>query len=127
MPFYFRVAVLVTGHLLLNSSVLQVKESSMSFLKIPAWLSTIKLLPTRSKPNHKTHDYTQSHGGDDYIFDPIEEGNGGYLTGQGRGIERGDYLILSDGSHCHRYQVEEIDYYSNPPDMWIALVKKSYN
>jgi MioC protein len=96
----------------------------MSFFKISAWLSKIKHLSARSHPNHKTHDYTQSYGREDYIFEPIEEGKRGYLTGQGKGIKRGDYLILSDGSHCHRYQVEDIDYYSNSSDMWIALLKK---
>ncbi|MEI2581633.1 hypothetical protein [Scytonema sp. PRP1] len=44
------------------------------------------------------------------------------MTGQGKGIKRGDYIILCNGSQSCRYQVEEIDYYSEPPDMWIALL-----
>lgn len=96
----------------------------MSFFKIHTWLSIIKRLLVRSQPNNKTHDYTKYSERNNYIFEPTEGGNRGYLTGQGSGIKRGDYLILSDGSHCHRYQVEEIDYYSNPPDMWVASLKK---
>lgn len=46
------------------------------------------------------------------------------MTGIGKGIKPGDYLILQRDSELCRYQVEEIDYYSDPPDMWMALLKK---
>ncbi|WP_339381337.1 hypothetical protein [Brasilonema sp. UFV-L1] len=46
------------------------------------------------------------------------------MTGQGKGVKRGDYIILRDSSNACRYQVEDIDYYSEPPDMWIALLQK---
>lgn len=45
------------------------------------------------------------------------------MTGRGQGIEGGDCLILSNGFDSCRYRVEKINYYSNPPDMWIALLK----
>ncbi|AFY75965.1 MAG: hypothetical protein IGR93_17505 [Hydrococcus sp. C42_A2020_068] len=77
--------------------------------------------PAGRKP--KTHDYSPSIWGDDYIFEPIEEGNKGYMTGRGQGIEGGDCLILSNGFDFCCYRVETINYYANPPDMWIALLK----
>jgi MioC protein len=82
-------------------------------------LSILKNRSTNSKRKPKTHDYRKLVAGQDYIFEPIEGGDQAYLTGQGKRVKRGDYLILSD-----RYQVEEIDYYANPPDMWIALLKR---
>lgn len=46
------------------------------------------------------------------------------MTGQKKGLKQGDYLIVRDGSSLCRYQIEEIDYYCNPSDMWIALLKR---
>ncbi len=76
------------------------------------------------KRQPKTHDYTQYSSNHDYIFEIAEREKCGYMTGQGRGINPGDYLILSSGSNTCRYQVESIDYYSNPPDMWIARLSQ---
>lgn len=71
----------------------------------------------------KIHDYTQDEWGSNYIFEAIEGGNRGYMTGQGQGIKLGDYVLLSDQTSPCQYQVEKIDYYSNQPDIWIALLK----
>ena len=73
---------------------------------------------------NRTHDYTQLVSGSDYIFESIDGESKGYMTGQGKGIKPGDYILLPDGSGISRYQIEEIDYYSNPPDMWIGLLKQ---
>jgi hypothetical protein len=77
---------------------------------------------TRRKP--KTHDYRRLVRGEDYVLEMKDESNCGYMTGQGNGIKRGDYLVLANGHGLARYQIEEIDYYSNPSDMWMALVKQ---
>lgn len=68
----------------------------------------------------KTHDYTNRHWGHDYTFSPIDNGAKGELMGWGTGIEAGDYLIIQNGDGSTRYQVEEIEYFSNPKDMWKA-------
>jgi MioC protein len=91
-------------------------DSFIGRAKIEDFFGTAKRKP-------KTHNYTQFVWGEDYIFEPIDEGNGGYMTGYGRGIVRGDYVILSKENNAYHYQVEKIDYYSNPSDMWIALLK----
>jgi MioC protein len=92
-------------------------DSFVSRLRINALFGVAKQKP-------KTHDYRQFVWGEDYIFESNDSGNGGYMTGQGKGIKRGDYLILSNGTDCYHYQVEQIDYYSNASDIWIALLKK---
>jgi hypothetical protein len=76
------------------------------------------------QPQAKTYDYSQYVCGRDYVFEPVDDLKKGYMTGQGKGIKRGDYIILKNGSNSCRYQVEEIDYYSEPPDMWMALLNK---
>jgi hypothetical protein len=76
------------------------------------------------QPENKTHDYTKGVSGTDYVFEPVDNLTKGYMTAQRQGVKHGDYIILQNATNCDRYQVEEIDYYSDPPDMWIALVKK---
>ncbi len=88
------------------------------------WLSTMLPSATSSKPVRKTHDYRKYQPALDYFFDPIEEGNGGYMTAQGKGIKQGDYLVLQESSGSCVYQIEEIEYYTNPPEMWMAKLVK---
>ncbi|MEA5598336.1 hypothetical protein [Rivularia sp. UHCC 0363] len=50
-----------------------------------------------------------------------------YMTAQSKDVKCDDYIILQIGSASCRYQVEQIDYYANPSDMWMALIKKVSN
>lgn len=80
----------------------------------------------RKKPGkirQKTHYYTRYDAGVDYIFEPAIADGLGYLTTQGGRVKRGDCIVLCDKANPHWYQVEEIDYYANPSDMWIAALK----
>ncbi|SRR5579883_2399680 len=82
--------------------------------------------PKRQK--HKTYDYTQFVCGRDYVFEAVDNGTKGYMTGQGKGIKRGDYIVLRNNANSEEsyvYQVEEIDYYSEPSDMWMALLQRT--
>ncbi len=102
----------------------------MPFLSYPItfaanWLSRRRFPYQRPRRKNQIHTLGQSDWGDDCVFEPIDGGSGGYMTGLRKGIERGDYLILADGSNSTRYQVLEIDYYSNSPDIWIALLGAS--
>lgn len=73
---------------------------------------------------NKTHDFTEYICGSDYVFEVAEDVTKAYMTAQSKGVKTGDYIVLLIGSETWRYQVEEIDYYSNPPGMWMALIKK---
>lgn len=75
------------------------------------------------QPN-KTHNYTQLVSGEGYVFELIDGGIKGYMTSSGKGVKPGDYIVVADEVSSARYQVEKIDYYSNPPEMWIALLKR---
>ncbi|MEH2062607.1 MAG: hypothetical protein V7K50_10040 [Nostoc sp.] len=94
---------------------------SFTFLnKLTLIISPIKEL----KHKKKIHDYSQQVSGSDYVFERINEGMIGYMTGVGKGIKPCDRIILRQGCESYQYQVEEIDYYSDPSDMWIALLKQ---
>ncbi len=71
---------------------------------------------------NKTHDYSKLVWGSDYVFDRLHKGMGGYMTGIGKAIKLGDYILLRHGCQVYQYQVEEIDYYLHPPDIYIALL-----
>jgi hypothetical protein len=84
-----------------------------------AWLES--LLSLTKSP--KIHDYRQYESGIDYVFELVDNTDIGYMTGQGTGIKPGDYLLLLINHQVCKYQIKEIDYYSNPSDMWIASLK----
>ncbi|MBC1238289.1 MULTISPECIES: hypothetical protein [Nostoc] len=76
------------------------------------------------KQQTKIHDYSQQVSGSDYIFERLNEGTIGYMTGVGNGIKASDRIILRQDNKSYQYQIEEIDYYSYPSDMWMALLKQ---
>jgi hypothetical protein len=70
---------------------------------------------------YQTHDYTHQVR-DSYVFEPIDNYAKGNMTAYGKGVKIGDRIILEDAGDTYTYQVEQIDYYLAPPDMWIALL-----
>lgn len=97
-------------------------NSSVFFLS----LTNLILKKLRQQKN-KIHDFTECVRGSDYVVEFTDMLTTGYMTAQSKGVKCGDYIILQIGSESCRYQVEQIDYYSNPSDMWIALIKKITN
>ncbi|RUT00229.1 hypothetical protein DSM106972_076770 [Dulcicalothrix desertica PCC 7102] len=82
-------------------------------------------LATRLKAKRiKTHDYTNQVSGQDYVFETIDDHTKGYMTAQGKGVTVGDFITLQDGAEVYHYQVEQIEYYSNPSDMWTGVLKR---
>jgi hypothetical protein len=74
---------------------------------------------------HTTHDYTASEHGVDYAFEAIAPDSAkASMTGQKKGIKPGHIIVLRQNSNDVRYQVEHIDYYANPADMWTAQLIK---
>ncbi|MEH2437430.1 MAG: hypothetical protein V7K25_24890 [Nostoc sp.] len=94
---------------------------SFSFL---SKLALVNFPVKELKQKHKIHDYSQLVSGSDYVFERLNEGTIGYMTGSGTAIKPSDRIILQEGCESYQYQVEEVDYYSDPSDMWIALLKQ---
>jgi hypothetical protein len=91
-----------------------------------SFLSRLSFLLNLSKPRkNKTYDYTDYVCGRDYVFEPLaDKPDSGYMSSQSKGIKPGDRIILKNGSTIGLYEVVEIEYYSEPSDMWMALLKK---
>ena len=68
----------------------------------------------------KVHDFSQQSP-DSFAFERLGE-NQANMTGQGRRVLRGDYILLQFAQKTEVYQVQNVDYYSNPSDMWTALL-----
>jgi len=61
--------------------------------------------------------------GADYFFEIVEQDSAACMTGKEHGIKRGDSTLLRNTDKAERDQVERIDYYACPSDIWIALLK----
>jgi hypothetical protein len=73
----------------------------------------------------RLHDYTNFVGGRDYVLDISNSGlehKEYYMTGYGRGIKQCDYILLKSACGVAKYKVKQVEYYHNPPDLWIALL-----
>ncbi len=88
------------------------------------WLSH-EVLTTFKFQQNQTYDYTGLVAGRDYVFEILDNDcTRGCMTARWKNIKCGDYIILPNASGSQKYQVEEIDYYSEPADMWMALLKQ---
>ncbi len=76
------------------------------------------------RQNIKIHDCTQDELDSDYFFEAIGDGTKAYMTSQGRSVRQGEYILLQTGTKVEKYKIEQVDYYCNPSDMWIALLSK---
>jgi hypothetical protein len=86
------------------------------------WLSrSSQVKPKRSR----TYDYSRALDGVDYMFDSLSAGSGrGHMTSQRSGVKVGDHILLAQDGVTQKYEVQAIDYYSSPEDMWVALLTK---
>jgi hypothetical protein len=73
----------------------------------------------------RTHDLTDCELDSEYVFEAIDQGDRGYVTAQVRGVRPDDYILLRpNGKQTVCYQVETIEYYACPSDMWMARLRK---
>ena len=79
----------------------------------------------KRKQSVETHDYTKRHWGHDYVITRVEKrGQTIHMMGWGHGINAGDFILIESKSSDPganpdtRYQVAEVDYKSDPRDMW---------
>lgn len=72
----------------------------------------------------QTHDLTKRMWGQDYAINEVIK-NGARLRlviWSSKQIVVGDYLIIRNGGNTTRYQVDEVKYCADPPDMLFAKV-----
>ena len=63
-----------------------------------------------------THDFTNIHWGQEFALAAPLENVQGTATGQ-NALKSGDHIVL-----CVRCRVDEVEYYSNEPDLWHARI-----
>jgi hypothetical protein len=72
--------------------------------------------------------YTYTKSSDSYSFG-IESVNSTPLkycmTAYGAGIRADDFIVISNQDSSVTFTVESIDYYLDPPDLWIACLIQS--
>ena len=56
----------------------------------------------------------------DYCLEAIENQTGFYMTSCKAGVKKGDRIFISNADGSSEYQVNEIDFYCDPADMWVA-------
>ncbi len=88
-------------------------------------LSYLQSIFQQNRAGGKTHDFTGDQPGIDYVFELQDSPAQGYMTSCARAIRRGDYILLQDEEGIHCYHVEKVEYYADPAEMWVALLRKT--
>jgi hypothetical protein len=72
---------------------------------------------TKEKVRVRVHHYQLTDRGVEFVLE-----NHGYqlMTAQRSGVKCGDHIAFHDLSGRQEYRVADIEYYCDPPDMWIA-------
>ena len=76
-----------------------------------------------------THNYTRHVQDDHYVIEaaiaaPDDGCDRFTMTSYGDRVRAGDVILLRQNGEKVRYQVEQIDYYCDQPDLWTALLVK---
>lgn len=74
----------------------------------------------RQARRHKTHRYNHGQLGSEFFLDDNAALPISYMTAQGAGVHQGDYIDIAMPTGHLKFQVSEIEYYSDPADMWMA-------
>ncbi len=71
----------------------------------------------------KVHYFRLSDIGQEFVIDTLtEEAGYSYITAQKEGVKSGDHIWIDAPSGSTQYQIVEINYYCDVPDMWMAKV-----
>jgi hypothetical protein len=74
---------------------------------------------------HRYTRYTTLECSETFVLENIDKNLLTYsMASFGAGIKIGDFIVVVDKMNSATYQVVNIDYYLNPPDMWIAVLRK---
>ncbi len=74
------------------------------------------------KRRHSIHKFQASTSSKTFFLDA--NGEDYVMSAYSTGVRRNDIISIEDASDCVSYQVLEIDYYSDPPDLWTAQLKR---
>ncbi|WP_299489264.1 hypothetical protein [Acaryochloris sp. IP29b_bin.137] len=72
---------------------------------------------------NKIHRYEHADLNSDFCLEAAPDQSGFLMTSCKSGVRGGDLIQIRDVDGLHEYRVDEIDYYSDPADMWIAKLR----
>lgn len=73
----------------------------------------------------KLHQYLWQDLNNQFVLEAAPDQSTFYMTTQKNDVATGDYIEISGlGSPSH-YQIVQIERYCDPPDMWMATLRKS--
>jgi hypothetical protein len=102
----------------------QILDYFEKFFSLLVEKKSYKLKENNRRP--KIYTYTKSSDSYSLVLEAI---NGSslkyYMTAYGAGIRAGDFIVISDPEFSVTFNVENIDYYLDPPDLWIACLIQS--
>ncbi|BDM77905.1 hypothetical protein [Acaryochloris marina] len=79
-------------------------------------------VPVRSRKS-RVHRYEHSALSSDFCIEAAPDQSGFFMTSCKAGVRRGDVIHISEAGQRSEYRIDEIDYYSDPSDMWIAKLR----
>ncbi len=69
----------------------------------------------------KIHKYRDLDRGTEFVLEPFQDTSNFIMTSQRSGLKLGDYVLIQEDSKACKYQILEIEYYSDSPtDLWMA-------
>lgn len=74
----------------------------------------------RHARKHRTHRYNQGQLGTEFFLETDADASVSYMTAQSSAVRLGDYIEIASPDGPLKFQVNEIEYYSDPADMWMA-------
>lgn len=76
------------------------------------------------RKTHKTHRYNHGQLGSEFFLEQSSTIPISYMTAQGGRVCQGDYIDIDTPTGHLTFQVNEIEYYSDPADMWMAQLRE---
>lgn len=76
------------------------------------------------KGRTKTFSYVASNIGQTFVLDIAPDSSFCYMTSLQAGVQSGDCVEIYHPDQMITYQIQEIEYYAEPSDMWMAKLLK---
>ncbi|WP_299491255.1 hypothetical protein [Acaryochloris sp. IP29b_bin.137] len=101
----------------------------MSFQALKFTLSQwTKCKPSRPyqglSAGRRWHQYLWQDENNQFVLEAAPDQSLYYMTTQKEGVSPGDYIEISGVGTPSCYQIIQLDRYCDPPDMWIATLRK---
>ncbi|WP_299415623.1 hypothetical protein [Acaryochloris sp. IP29b_bin.148] len=74
--------------------------------------------------NKRCHQYHWQDLNGQFVLEAAPDQSLYYMTTQKEGVTPGDYIEISGLGETSRYQIIQLERYSDPPDMWMATLRK---